>query len=54
MKNIQIILNAVLSKDIFEYILVNKNFEVTNVSTSIDKYLGDKPQVGDDYPSFSS
>jgi len=52
MKNIQIILNAVLSKDIFEYILVNKNFEVTNVSTHIDKYLGKKPQVGDDILAF--
>ena len=52
MKNIQIILNAVLSKDIFEYILVNKNFEVTNISTNIDKYLGDKPQIGDDILTF--
>lgn len=48
MKNIQTIFNAVLSKNIFEYILINKSFEVTNISIDIEKYLGIQPTLGDD------
>jgi diguanylate cyclase (GGDEF)-like protein len=52
MKNIQIILNAFLSKDIFEYILVDKEFKVDNSSSGLEKYLGTSPKVGDDVLDF--
>lgn len=48
MKNIQIILNAVLSKNIFEYILINKNFEVVYTSSGIERYVTFMPEVGQD------
>jgi diguanylate cyclase (GGDEF)-like protein len=47
MKNIQTILNAFLSKNIFEYILVNKSFHVINSSSGLAKYLGKTPESGD-------
>lgn len=46
MKNIQIILNAILSKDIFEYILIDKSLKVVSTSDGVDKYLSEKPQEG--------
>ncbi len=48
MKNIQIILNAVLSKNIIEYILIDKNFTVVSSSEDVHKYLENKLNVGDD------
>jgi len=48
MKNIQIILNAVLSKNIFEYILMDQSMTVINSSMGMDKYLGKNLQEGDD------
>lgn len=48
MKNIQIILNAILSKNVFEYILVDTDLHVINASLGIEKYLGTHPQEGDD------
>ena len=48
MKNLQIILNAVLSKNIFEYMLIDKTFKVISCSDSIDKYLRTVPNTGDD------
>ena len=47
MKNIQKILNAVLSKNIFEYILVDNNFHVVGSSSGIDQYIGVVPLRGD-------
>jgi len=46
MRNIQIILNAILSKDIFEYILIDRSFNVVGISDSVDKYINDKPTGG--------
>lgn len=48
MKNIQLILNAILSKDIFEYILIDRKFVITYVSSGIKKYTSDIPQEGDE------
>ena len=48
MKNIQSILNAVLSKNIIEYILIDKHFTVIGSSKNIDKYLEEKLHIGDD------
>lgn len=48
MKNIQIILNAILSKNVFEYILVDTDLHVVNASLGIEKYLGTHPQEGED------
>jgi len=48
MKNIQIILNAILSQDVFEYILINQEFEITDYSESVEKYIGESIQRGDD------
>ena len=52
MKNIQIILNAFLSKDIFEYILVDKSFHMIYSSSGLAKYIGKTPQAGDDVLVF--
>lgn len=48
MKNIQIILNIILSKNIFEYILIDKSYHITNISDSIENYLSKKPLLGED------
>lgn len=48
MKNIQFILNAILSKDIFEYILVDKDLNIVNTSSGMDKYVDNMPQSGED------
>jgi len=52
MKDIQIVLNAVLSKNVFEYILIDKEFEIIKTSSYIDTYFGNKPKEGDDVFSF--
>ena len=48
MKNIQIILNAILSQDVFEYILIDKKCRITDFSEGVEKYLGEKVKDGDD------
>ena len=48
MKNIQKILNAVLSKNIVEYILIDKNFKVLETSEGVPQYLEHIPKPGDD------
>jgi len=48
MKNIQIILNAILSKDIFDYILINKLFRVVGASEGVERFLDDPLVTGDD------
>jgi len=39
MKNIQIILNAILAKDRFEYILVDKAYKIYDMSPGVKKYF---------------
>jgi len=46
MKQIQLILNAILSKDIFEYILVDRDLNVIDASDGVEKYLGTVPKKG--------
>ena len=46
MKNIQTILNAVLSKNTFEYLLINKSLEVSDFSGGISLYIGETPILG--------
>jgi diguanylate cyclase (GGDEF)-like protein len=48
MTNIQVIFNAILSKKIFEYILINKEFKIVNTSVEVSKYLDAEPKEGDD------
>ncbi|WP_294958710.1 GGDEF domain-containing protein [Sulfurovum sp.] len=48
MKNVQIILNAILSKDIFEYILVDRKLHVISASQGVRKYVNAMPKEGDD------
>ena len=48
MKNIQKILNAVLSKNAFEYLLIDKDLFVVSCSDGIEQYVGMKPEKGDD------
>jgi diguanylate cyclase (GGDEF)-like protein len=48
MKSIQIILNSILSKNIFEYILLNKTLDILSTSDTVDIYLEKIPQVGED------
>jgi diguanylate cyclase (GGDEF)-like protein len=52
MRNVQIILNAILSKNIFEYILVDKELRVINASSSIKKYLSQDPLPGNDVVEY--
>ncbi len=42
------ILNAILSKDIFDYVLVDKAFRITAASQGVERYLSSQPKVGDD------
>ena len=48
MKNIQIILNIILSKNMFQYILIDTSYKITNTSEGIERYLGKIPNKGDD------
>lgn len=48
MKNIQKILNAVLSKNAFEYLLIDKNLCVISCSEGMGQYVGMSPKEGDD------
>jgi len=48
MRNIQIILNAILSKNIFEYILVDRELNVISASDGVEKYLDGSPKEGED------
>lgn len=48
MKNIQIILNAVLSKNIVEYMLVDRDFRISSVSDGVEKYTEKMPLQGDE------
>lgn len=48
MRNIQIILNAILSKNIFEYILIDRELNVLDASDGIEKYIDAAPREGDD------
>jgi len=48
MRNIQIVLNAILSKNIFEYILVDTDLNVLESSSGVDRYLNARPKDGDD------
>ena len=48
MRTMQVILNTILSKNIFEYLLVDRSLRVTSASDGIEKYLGSMPQEGDD------
>ena len=56
MKNVQIILNAILSKNIFEYALIDKNFIIIDISEGISSYLDTEIKRGDDalrhFPEF--
>jgi len=52
MKHIQTILNAILSKDIFEYILVDKSLSIVNVSSGIDKYIAREFSLGEELLSL--
>jgi len=48
MTNIQIILNAILSKNIFEYLLIDRDLKVINTSVGALKYMENVPYEGDD------
>ena len=48
MKNLKIILNAVLSKNIFEYMIIDKNLHIVNISDGITKFVDIVPKIGED------
>ena len=52
MRTIQIVLNAILSKNIFEYILVDTDLKVLESSSGVSRYLGEQPNKGDDILDF--
>jgi len=55
-KNLQIVLNAILAKNIFEYMLIDRDFRILSSSSGIKKYLDKEPSSGDDvleyFPEF--
>lgn len=52
MKKLQTILDAILSKDIFEYILMDRSYTVLDASVGVGRYLEAQPQMGDDVLSI--
>ena len=48
MKNIQIVLNAILSKNVFEYLLIDRELKVTQVSLGMMQFLNAVPSEGKD------
>ncbi len=48
MKKLQVILNAILSKDIFEYVLVDRASKIAEISDGVAKYMSDDIRIGDD------
>jgi len=48
MKTLQIVLNAILSKNIFEYILVDSELKVIESSIGVENYFEKRPEVGED------
>ena len=52
MKNIQIILNAILSQDVFEYILIDKAYQITDLSENVTRYFGETVHRGDDIRDY--
>ena len=52
MRTIQIVLNAILSKNILEYVLVDTDLKVIEGSSGISRYLGEQPSKGDDILDF--
>lgn len=47
MKSIQKILNAVLAKNVFEYILINNHFQILQISDGAKHYVGNELTKGD-------
>ncbi|WP_457602654.1 diguanylate cyclase [Nitratifractor sp.] len=54
MKNVQKILNAILSKNVFEYILVDRHYRIVQFSAEIQNFLGEKKKmkIGDSVFDF--
>jgi len=52
MKNIQIILNAILSQDVFEYILIDRAYQITDLSENVTRYFGETLHRGDDVRDY--
>ncbi len=48
MRKLQIILNAILAKDRFEYILIDRDFKVSEYSSGAKKYLSEEIKEGED------
>lgn len=48
MKNIQIVLNAILSKDVFEYLLIDREMRITFISFGMANFLDTPASPGDD------
>ena len=57
MTNIQAVLNAILSKNIFEYLLIDKAFTISRTSLGVLKYMDSIPKEGESVlkhiPEFS-
>ncbi len=56
MKHIQTILNSILSKNVFEYLLIDRSFRVVQASLGIIPFLGRIPSEGEEiveyFPEF--
>lgn len=47
MRDVHNVLNAILSKNIFEYILVDRELDIITTSDGVGKYLGAQPKEGE-------
>jgi diguanylate cyclase (GGDEF)-like protein/PAS domain S-box-containing protein len=52
MKNIQIVLNAILSKNVFEYLLIDRDLRIAHVSLGIMQFLNAIPAEGNDIRDY--
>ena len=52
MKNIQIVLNAILSKNVFEYLLIDKELKIVHVSLGVMQFLNAIPAEGSDIRDY--
>ncbi|WP_292654109.1 GGDEF domain-containing protein [Nitratifractor sp.] len=52
MKNIQIILNAILSSEIFEYILIDRKYRIADFSDGVKKYVENEIEDGNDIRDY--
>jgi len=52
MKNNHIVLDAILSKNIFDFLFIDRDFTILDSSPNVDRYIDNQPKAGDDIFAF--